>query len=748
MRSGADVYPSIGVSVDRGLHNVTLPDSIARLLGQQLPGYRIAASFRADIGRDERFTDQWIVAGHTGLVLVGDDTVELMPWPETGAIVCHRYVGGGGMTSGTGADTRLIARFSAARMADAQNFAQVINRIRTGEMPATAESQPEALPDAQAETDRSDRDDSPPSGNILVRLFQLMPGSRWWRLPIVALALAGGGIAAVAAPYLAGQFLFDEVLAPEGLHAGRLGLAIGLILLARLAETALRITWGLTNASLIHDLEMRLKRTAFAAIQHLPMRFFSDRHTGELMTRLEQDASDIALLFHIILPSAIHGGVFLAGSLIAMVVLDWQLALAVLLPFPILFIVFRRVFPEVDSLYERMFRAEADLRSVTSDSLTGIRVVRAFGRQCREMARFARPNRRAAKLGFRADAMIGSILPPMALVTELVLVGVWAAGVWMIAREQVTLGLLITFAGYLGRFFHPVGELVGLIQDWAQVSTAARRLLQLIDSGTAAYQSQGTAPATKLQGHINLEQVGFAYEPGQPVLRNVNLTVGQGETVGLAGPTGAGKSTVLNLIAGLYTADEGRVLLDDVDMCDLPPRALAGRIGVVLQETHLFLGSVADNIAYACPDAGREDIVTAAKTANAHDFIVELPDGYETQLGPGGHNLSGGQRQRLAIARALLLDPPILLMDEATANVDSDTEQQIQQAIERVAHGRTVVVIAHRLSTLRTADRLYFMEDGRMVESGTHEELMDCGGSYRRLVERQRAALETIGVGE
>ncbi len=726
---------------------MTLPDSIAELLAGQLPSFQGTASFWTDIGRDERFTDQWVVAGNTGLVLVEDDTVELLPWPELDAITCHRYVGSGSLTTGHGADTRLLARFSSARMADAQNFARAANQIRTGVSPATFDDRPETPHDTRA-TDNQPASDDPPSGNILSRLFQLMPESKWWRLPIVALALAGGGIAAVASPYLAGQFLFDEVLAPQGLHTGRLGLAIGLILLARLAEAALRTLWGLTNASLIHDLEIRLKRTAFAAIQHLPMRFFSDRHTGELMTRLEQDASDIALLFHIILPSAIHGGVFLAGSLIAMVVLDWQLALAVLLPFPILFVVFRRIFPEVDSLYERMFRAEADLRSVTSDSLTGIRVVRAFGRQRREMARFAQPNRTAARLGFRADAMMGTIRPPLELVTELVLVGVWAAGAWMIAREQVTLGLLITFAGYLGRFFHPVGELVGLIQDWAQVSTAARRLLQLIDSGASAYQSQGTASATRLQGHIILEQVGFAYEPGQPVLRNVNLTVGPGETVGLAGPTGAGKSTVLNLIAGLYTADEGRILLDDVDMCDFPPRALAGRIGVVLQETHLFLGSVADNIAYARPEADREDIVAAAKAANAHDFIVELPDGYETQLGSGGHNLSGGQRQRLAIARALLLDPPILLMDEATANVDSDTEQQIQQAIERVAHGRTVVVIAHRLSTLRTADRLYFMEDGRVVESGTHEELMDGGGSYRRLVERQRAALETIGVGE
>ncbi|MCY4520797.1 MAG: ABC transporter transmembrane domain-containing protein [Caldilineaceae bacterium] len=372
-------------------------------MAEQLPSFRVTASFRADIGWDERFADHWVLAGTTGLALVGGDTIELLPWPELGTVACHRYVGSGSLTTGHGADTRLLAHFSAARMADAQNFARAANQIRTGVSSATFDDRPETPRNAQPSDNQPDFD-GPPSGNILSRLFQLMPDSKWWRLPIVALALAGGGIAAVASPYLAGQFLFDEVLAPQGLHTGRLGLAIGLILLARLAEMALRTAWGWTNASLIHDLEIRLKRTAFAAIQHLPMRFFSDRHTGELMTRLEQDASDIALLFHIILPSAIHGGVFLAGSLIAMVALDWQLALAVLLPFPILFMVFRRVFPEVDSLYERMFRAEADLRSVTSDSLTGMRVVRAFGRQRREMNRFAQPNRTAARLGFRADA--------------------------------------------------------------------------------------------------------------------------------------------------------------------------------------------------------------------------------------------------------------------------------------------------------------------------------------------------------
>ena len=608
------------------------------------------------------------------------------------------------------------------------------------------EAQPDAAASSTAETTTAES--STAAGRVLPRLFALMPAGKYWRLPVIGAGLAGAAAGAVLAPLLAGRFLFDEVLAPDGRFAGRLLLAVGLILAARLATVACSVTWGWANATMIHDLEVTLKRSAFGSLQRLSMRFYGARHTGEMMTRLEQDASDVALLFHVIAPSALTGGLFVAGSMAAMLLLDWQLAVAAILPFPLLFILFRRVVPEVNSYFERLFRAEAELRTVTSDTLTGARVVRAFGGQAREQERFAGPNRAAARLGYLAEAMVGTTTPPMQLVTELVLVGVWAAGAWAVARGQVTVGVLVTFAAYLAQFFWPVGNLVELAQDWGRVATAARRLLTLIDAPPDLPEPARPRRVAPLPGGAALERVSFSYRPGQPVLRDVSLHAAPGEMIGLVGHTGAGKSTVINLLARLYDADRGMVRLGGHDVRSLSGADLNGQLGVVLQDTYLFLGSVAANVGYARPGAGRNEIIAAAMAANAHDFILQLPDGYDTELGPGGQELSGGQRQRLAIARALLLDPPLLLMDEATSSVDTETELRIQAAIERLVHGRTVVMIAHRLSTLRMAERLYVLDGGRVAESGPHARLMRNGGFYQRLVERQREALQVIGVGE
>ena len=729
---------------------MTLPADIAALLERAQPGFRVAASFAADISREGRLTTEWLAAGPAGLALVRGRAVTVLARAELDSLATHRYLSGGRLTARRAGGALLLARYSGARAGAAEEFVRAANRVlreeaesaRSGSQAAAPDSAAAAAPGAAAEST------APAAGRVLPRLFALMPPDKYWRLPVIALALAGAAGAAVLAPLLAGRFLFDEVLAPDGRYAGRLLLAVGLLLLARLANVACNVAWGWTNAALIHDLEITLKRTAFGSLQRLSMRFYGARHTGEMMTRLEQDASDIALLFHLIAPNALTGGLFVAGSMVAMLLLDWQLAVAAILPFPLLFIVFRRIIPEVNSYFERLFRAEAELRTVTSDSLTGARVVRAFGRQEYEMERFAGPNRAAARLGHLADAMVGTTQPPMQLVTELVLVGVWAAGAWAVARGQVTVGALVTFAAYLAQFFWPVGGLVSLAQDWSRVATAARRLLTLIDAPPDLPQPARPRRAAAVRAGAALEGVSFSYAPGQPALRGVSLRAAAGEMIGLVGHTGAGKSTVINLLARLYDADEGVVRLGGHDVRSLAAADLSGQIGIVLQDTYLFLGSVAANIGYARPDAGRNRIVAAAMAANAHDFIVRLPDGYDTELGPGGQELSGGQRQRLAIARALLLDPPILLMDEATSSVDSETELRIQAAIERLVRGRTVVMIAHRLSTLRMAERLYVLRRGQVMESGPHARLMRRGGFYQRLVERQREALHVIGVGE
>ena len=739
---------------------MTLPEDISAVLARERPRFRGAAAFRADISRDGRLQDEWLVAGDDGLAHVRDGSLHWIGAEEIGAVATHSYLSGGRITVQWRAEALLLARYSGARIADAEAFADAANRIlrAAGGGPAGAgaehgavagaATQDETGPSTPAAEGSGSGSAARDTGRVLPRLVAMMPRSKYWRLPVFCLALAGGAGAAVAAPFLAGRFLFDEVLSPQGRFAGMMLLAVGLILLARLAEVGFRITWGWVNAAFIHDLEITLKRTAFHSLQRLSMRFHTGRHSGELMTRLEQDASDVALLFHIIAPSALHGGLFLAGSLVAMLLLDWQLAIAAILPFPVLLIAFRRILPEVNSYFDRLFRAEAALRTVTNDSLTGARVVRAFGGQQRELARFAEPNREASRLGYLAEAMVGTTRPPMELVTELVLVGVWAAGAWAVARDQVTVGLVVTFAGYLSRFFWPVGGLVDLAEEWGRVATAARRLLTLIDARPDLPEPRRPHRISAAAGGVALARVSFSYEPGQPALHDVSLHAAPGEMIGLVGPTGAGKSTVINLLARLYDADSGVVRVAGRDVRDLTGPDLAAQLGVVLQDTYLFIGSVAANIGYANPGATREQIVAAAMAADAHRFILELPDGYDTELNAGGQGLSGGQRQRLGIARALLADPPILLMDEATASVDTETEVRIQGAIERLVHGRTVVVIAHRLSTLRRAARLYVLDGGRVVETGTHDQLMRAGGYYRRLVQRQRDALHVIGVGE
>ena len=741
---------------------MTLPRDIATVLERDRPGFHGAAAFRADITRDGRLQAEWLVAGREGIAQVGGGSVSWLQADELAALATHPYLSGGRITARRGAETLLLARYSGVGTAEAQAFVDAANRLL---QPAGAGGGPAAAAVAGGTGARAETQDGADAGagaseatdaaseakdtrRVLPRLVAMMPRSKYWRLPVFCLALAGGAGAAVVAPFLAGSFLFDQVLAPQGRFAGMVLLAVGLILLARLAEVGFRITWGWVNAAFIHDLEVTLKRTAFHSLQRLSMRFHTARHTGELMTRLEQDASDVALLFHIIAPSALHGGIFLAGSLAAMLLLDWQLALAAILPFPLLLIAFRRILPEVNSFFDRLFRAEAQLRTVTSDSLTGARVVRAFGGQQRELARFAVPNRESARLGYLAQAMVGTTRPPMELVTELVLVGVWAAGAWAVVRGQVTVGLVVTFAAYLGRFFWPVGGLVDLAEDWGRVATAARRLLALIDARSDLPEPRQPRRISGARGGVALERVSFSYQPGQPALRDVSLHAAPGEMIGLVGPTGAGKSTVINLLARLYDADTGVVRVAGHDVRDLSGVDLAAQLGVVLQDTYLFIGSVAANIGYANPHATREQIIAAAMAADAHHFILELPDGYDTELSAGGQGLSGGQRQRLGIARALLADPPILLMDEATSSVDTETEVRIQCALERLVHGRTVVVIAHRLSTLRRAARLYALDGGRVVESGTHDQLMRVGGYYRRLVQRQREALHVIGVGE
>ena len=427
--------------------------------------------------------------------------------------------------------------------------------------------------------------------------------------------------------------------------------------------------------------------------------------------------------------------------------MNWRLTLIVFVPIPLILFITYKVLPHLWKLHSRRWRTNAALNSVVNDSLTGIRVVKAFGKEDQEVERFSSHNERVFNVQMSIGRLNSTVFPSMGFIMGLGQLIIWGVGGWDVISGRTTLGTLITFTGYLGMLYQPIQQMTNIVDWWSSCMNSAQRIFEIIDSTEHLPYPEKPVRMPQIKGEVIARDVEFSYEEGRPVLQEINFHVEPGEMIGFVGPSGAGKSTMINLIARLYDVDSGAITIDGVNIKDIAKDDLHRQVGMVLQETFLFRGSIMENIAYAKPDATSEEIIRATKIANAHDFIMKLPDGYETVIGRKGHDLSGGERQRLAIARAVLLDPRILILDEATANIDTETEQLIQEALEQLVEGRTTFVIAHRLSTLRKANRLFVFDEGRIVEVGTHDELMERKGVYEKLFTTQRKALEQTAVG-
>jgi ATP-binding cassette subfamily B protein len=372
-----------------------------------------------------------------------------------------------------------------------------------------------------------------------------------------------------------------------------------------------------------------------------------------------------------------------------------------------------------------------------SDSLSGIRVVRAFAQEGREVRRFGESSEALFESEYSAARLVNLLMPTLSVIIEFGQYPVWLVGGIMVVNGEMSFGRLMMFTGYLGMFYGPLQWLTNLADSVPRSLTAAERIFEVLDTEPEVADTENAVPLPHIQGDVEFRNVYFGYDRNKPILKDVSLHVRPGEMIGLVGKTGAGKSTFINLVCRFYDPQMGQVLIDGVDVRAVRLSDLRSQIGVVLQEPFLFSGTIAENIAYGKPDATPEEIMRAAKAANAHDFIMKFPDGYDTQVGERGGRLSGGERQRISIARAILHDPRILIFDEATSAVDTETEKQIQEAIERLVQNRTTFAIAHRLSTLRKADRIVVIDDGRIVEVGTHDELLDLRGHYWRLVQMQ-----------
>ena len=519
-----------------------------------------------------------------------------------------------------------------------------------------------------------------------------------------------------------------------------LSVAVGSLLAIYIIREIFTIFQQRLGAWLTFRIAANIRAHVYQHLHNLSIRFFDKRTTGTVISHITEDSERLQDFM-------LEGLSFLAvqvflffgiGSVLFL--MNWRLACFILIPIPLIVLGAGWFWKKVRSLWHRAYRRRSKLFDIVNDSVSGIRVVRAFGQQRDEVKKFGTANIDARDYETHAEMIWATYYPPLMFAVQFGTLIVWYVGGLDVLTGPMSLGTLFAFHGYLAMFYQPLRYVSPLI-NWASRSmTAAERLFEVIDSQPEQLDDGNLKAMPNITGEVKFHNMTFGYDSHKPVLRDINLHVQPGEMIGLVGHSGAGKSTLINLICRFYTPDSGQLEIDGEDIKQINLKDLRQQIGVVLQEPYLFSGTIAENIAYAHPDAAMEDIITAAKAANAHEFIVKFPDGYDTEVGERGGSLSGGERQRISIARAILHNPRILILDEATSSVDVETEKKIQQAIDRLVQNRTTFAIAHRLSTLRNADRLFVIEKGRGVECGSHEELMEKKGIYYKLVETQREA--------
>ena len=590
---------------------------------------------------------------------------------------------------------------------------------------------------------------TPPSTWTLLRLWQFARPYRGQLLLGFVLMLLSTAASQVP-PYLTIP-LVDEVLIPlqNGQQIPRstigwyLAGLLGSGLLAWVLSWAKTYILALASERIAAD----LRTSTYDHLLRLSLEYFGGKRTGDLLSRVGSESDRIAVYLSLHLTDFASDVVMIIMTAVILFSMNPYLALITLVPLPFIGWMIHYVRYRLRTGFEKIDRVWGEVTNVLADTIPGIRVVKAFAQEARESRRFREANRHNLLVNDRINKIWSLFSPSVSLLTEMGLLVVWGFGIWQVAHGQITVGMLLAAIAYIGRFYGRLDSMSRIVSVTQKSASAAKRIFDILDHVSSVPEPQNPVRVERVQGRIELREVGFRYG-NRAVNRGINLQIEPGEMVGLVGHSGSGKSTLVNLICRFYDVSEGAILVDGVDIRSYAIADFRRNIGLVLQEPFLFFGTVAENIAYGVPDASRAQIVAAARAAHAHEFILRLPHGYDSMVGERGQGLSGGERQRISIARALLIDPRILILDEATSSVDSETEKEIQKALENLVQGRTTIAIAHRLSTLQRADRLVVLERGRVVEEGTHAALMAAQGAYFKLYEaqaRNAAAQDTSG---
>jgi subfamily B ATP-binding cassette protein MsbA len=568
---------------------------------------------------------------------------------------------------------------------------------------------------------------------ILKRLFKLL--SPYWKTIIISALLLIGRASLELVPPLFQREIIDEVISARNLsYLGIMITAlIGAYTLNQLVQIGDNYVRHALGEKFIFDLRVRL----YAYLQKMSLSFFERTSTGELMSRVTNDLS--ALEHFVTHGSALTAVDFmrLVGGAIILFVLDWRLAALVMLPVPILGLAFRHYNTKIRPVYRRVRARLGDINAKLQDNLSGIRVIQAFAREDIEYRRFSIESERYYRARVKGIRYWSIFFPAIRFFGAMGTVIVLGVGSVMVVNGHLTLGTLVAFIAYIATIYDPINRLTEVDNIFQEAIAAGERIFELLDESMEVKDAPNAVELPVIRGEMVFDRVYFKYGSGDQVLHDVSFNMVPGEVVALVGPSGAGKTSIANLICRFYDPVEGRVTIDGHNLRDIKLNSLRRQVAVVLQDSFLFNNTVAENLHYGKPDPSRDELIAAAQAANAHDFILQLPDGYDTEIGERGVKLSGGQKQRLALARAILADPRILILDEATSSVDAEAEYLIQQALERVLENRTALIIAHRLSTIRNADKIIVLDRGQIAEAGNHEELMQNGGLYHQLYQRQ-----------
>lgn len=585
---------------------------------------------------------------------------------------------------------------------------------------------------------------TPPSTWTLLRLWRFARPYKGQMLLGFVLTLLGTA-ASLVPPYLT-MPLMDDVLVP--LEAGKqvdphlVWLYLGGLLMS--AVVAWGLSWAKTYilALVSERIGADLRTTTYEHLLRLSLEYFGGKRTGDLMARIGSETDRICVFLSLHLLDFFTDLIMLLMTAAILFSINPWLAVATLVPLPFIMWMISAVRHKLKTGFEKIDRVWSEVTSVLADTIPGIRVVKAFAQEKRESARFHEANRQNLAVNDRINRIWSLFSPSVSFLTEIGLLVVWGFGVWLVAHEQTSVGVLTAFIAYISRFYGRLDSMSRIVSWTEHSASATKRIFDILDHVSSVPEPAQPVHLREVQGRIEVRDVGFRYG-NREVNRGINITIEPGQMVGLVGHSGSGKSTLVNLICRFYDVTEGSIRIDGVDIRSLPVAEYRRNIGLVLQEPFLFFGTIADNIAYGKPDATREQIMAAARAAHAHEFILRLPQGYDSIVGERGQGLSGGERQRISIARALLIDPRILILDEATASVDSETEKEIQKALDNLVQGRTTIAIAHRLSTLQRADRLVVLDRGQVVEEGSHEELMVRQGAYYSLYQAQARNVDT-----